>query len=298
LEFFNGIGYHLANGYGMTEIGITSLELSGRKKVLNSGSIGAPIGHTEYSVAEDGVLLVKGETRAVRILQGKNEEIVDLKQWFRTGDLVRFAQGRYYAAGRSDDLIVGRDGENLNPQIAEGELAVTGIDRLCVFCGESGAPILLVSIPGCFDSNKLSDIYCRLTEQMEHSKLDRAIRSVYFTHESLLLPGEFKISRKKIARRFQEKQIKYFEPTRIKEHIAELGEGLETEILECFATVLDREASTIGPDDHFFLDLHGTSMDYFVLLGTIKSRLGVELSYTDGVRLISVRQIADHIKNQ
>ena len=53
-----------------------------------------------------------------------------------------------------------------------------------------------------------------------------------------------------------------------------------------------------GRDDNFVLDLQGTSMDYFVLLSTIKSRIGVELSYTDGVRLTSVGQIAAYIKNR
>ena len=38
LSFFNGIGYHLSNGYGMTEIGITSVELSEDNRILNSGT--------------------------------------------------------------------------------------------------------------------------------------------------------------------------------------------------------------------------------------------------------------------
>ena len=63
LEFFNAIGYHLANGYGMTEIGITSVELSDKKKLLNSGSVGLPFKGVEYRI-EDGRLLVRGDCLA------------------------------------------------------------------------------------------------------------------------------------------------------------------------------------------------------------------------------------------
>ena len=59
LEFFNAIGYHLANGYGMTEIGITSVELSKNKKLLNSGWVGRPFSGVEYKI-EDGQLFVRG----------------------------------------------------------------------------------------------------------------------------------------------------------------------------------------------------------------------------------------------
>ncbi|MBR6773908.1 MAG: AMP-binding protein, partial [Clostridia bacterium] len=67
LEFFNAIGYHIANGFGMTEIGITSVETSDKAKVLNGASIGSPFAYTQYSVADDGELLVKGKTRASAI---------------------------------------------------------------------------------------------------------------------------------------------------------------------------------------------------------------------------------------
>ena len=89
LRFFNGIGYHLANGYGMTEIGITSVERSRSKKILNSGSIGAPFGQTEYSIDESGKLLVRGKTRASRILCDGQETVTDPEGWFCTGDLMR-----------------------------------------------------------------------------------------------------------------------------------------------------------------------------------------------------------------
>ncbi|MBR6469918.1 MAG: AMP-binding protein, partial [Lachnospiraceae bacterium] len=70
LAFFNGIGYRLANGYGMTEIGITSVELSPKRRWLCGGYVGAPMTHAEYRVDENGELLVRGKVLARYILDG------------------------------------------------------------------------------------------------------------------------------------------------------------------------------------------------------------------------------------
>ena len=58
LSFFNYIGYHLANGYGMSEIGITSVELSNNLKILTSGAIGKPVPFVSYHLHDNGELIV------------------------------------------------------------------------------------------------------------------------------------------------------------------------------------------------------------------------------------------------
>ena len=60
-------------------------------------------------------------------------------------------------------------------------------------------------------------------------------KKILFTHEGLMLPGEFKVSRKKIAARVSSDSIKIFDPRKISEHLTELSEGIETEVAECFA---------------------------------------------------------------
>ena len=53
----------------MTEIGITSLELSRRKKYLLEGYVGSPITNVEYRLNEDGELLVRGRATARIIVE-------------------------------------------------------------------------------------------------------------------------------------------------------------------------------------------------------------------------------------
>ena len=296
LSFFNGIGYHLANGYGMTEIGITSLEKSSKKKIVNSASIGAPFGYTEYAIGNDGMLLVKGKTRASKIICADQETISNFDEWFSTGDLVTFDGKRYYSKGRSDDLIICENGENLNPLIVEDELKVNGIDKICLF--QYNGTTLLASIPGCFSKDKLNEIYSALKTRLSETKLDRVINNIYFTHESLLLSGEFKLSRKKIAKRLTNGEIRVFEPSHIEDHVTELYSKLEEEIRACFAEALDKNPNEIGRNDNFFRELHGNSIDYFSLLSIINTKLGIAIVYSDGDRLATVAEIADYIKGK
>ena len=295
LKFFNGIGYHLANGYGMTEIGITSVEFSNSKKMLNSGSIGAPFGYTEYSVSEKGELLVRGKTMASRIITASEAKVTDFDKWFETKDLVSMQNDRYFIEGRADDLIVSENGENLNPNIAEKAIKVDGVDRLSVFANSKREPVLILSTPGCFSANQLNGIYDAVLLSLKNAKLEGVIKQIYFTPEPLISGSEFKISRKKLARKFEAGEIRTFDPKCIDKHIDELVSGLEAEIAECFAEVLEKKAAEIGIDDNFFTDLGGNSIEYFSLLAILKSRYGIELPTNDNDRLATVKDVFNFI---
>ena len=296
LAFFNGIGYHLANGYGMTELGITSLEQSKVRRIRNSGSIGAPFGCTEYRVSEDGVLLVKSKARAARILQGGTEQISDYDDWFSTNDLAECHDGHYYLHGRADDLIVCESGENLNPVLAEASIRVEGVEQSCIFADEAGNPVLLISAPGCFSSAKIKQMYEDIKVAVQAAKLDTVIRKVLFTQEMLMDAGDIKISRQKVARRCLTGTMRTFDPGRVDEQMEALLQGLESEVRDCFAEALAMEAEKISTTAHFFRDLGGNSIDYFGLIGLIKRRFGVEILYDENERLATVKDFCDRIE--
>ena len=77
IEFFNAIGYHLADGYGMTEIGITSVELSDNRKILNACSVGKPMTYAEYKINEKNELLVRGKVIAKYIIEDGKKTVTD-----------------------------------------------------------------------------------------------------------------------------------------------------------------------------------------------------------------------------
>lgn len=297
LEFFNGIGYHLANGYGMTEIGITSVEMSNKQSVRNLASVGAPFGQVEYMRDDSGELLVKGRSRASRILVGGDEYISELDQWFHTNDLVRVKDGRYYHEGRADDLLVGSNGENINPTLIEPLLCVKGCSAVCLIGDAENKPLLLASAQSCYSVARVNMIYEALDAAVIENKLESSVKRIVLTTTPLLDNGEFKISRKKIRDKYISGGFNTVDRERVNEHVEAAIDGLEREIIECFAEALERDADTIAPTASFFGELEGTSLDYYVLVGIIKNRYAVELSENARETLVTVRDFCELIRH-
>ncbi len=297
LEFFNGIGYHLANGYGMTEIGITSVETSNKQAIRDLGSIGSPFGEMEYMRDGSGELLVKGKARATRILVGGDEYISDLDEWFHTKDLVSVRDGRYYHEGRMDDLLVGSDGENLNPTLIEPSLCVAGCSAVCLIGDGEHKPMLLASAQGCYSTAKVNAIYASLDAAITAAKLEGSIKKAVLTTDPLMEDGDFKISRKKIRDKYLSGGFCVIDRERVSEHVEAAIDGLEREVAECFAEALDRDADSISPTANFFTELDGSSLDYYVLLNIVKNKYSVEISESEREELATVRDFCDHIRH-
>lgn len=296
LKFFNGIGYHLANGYGMTEIGITSFEKSASPKQLIKGSIGSTFGYTEYKVVDGDKLFVKGKTRASRILMGDRVINTDYDEWFDTKDLVRVEKGRYYHQGRADDLIVGANGENLNPIIIEPLLTVENSNGVCLIADENNSPVAIVSVQNCFSITRLDGIFNAVERAITRANLDSVIKKVVITSESFMDAGEFKVSRKRVRRKYLSGELTTIERARASEHIQKASARLEQEIIDIIAEILERDSEKVGATDHFFHDLGGTSLDYFMLLDTVRSKYSVEITEATSENLHSAREFYNFIR--
>lgn len=296
LAFFNGIGYRLANGYGMTELGITSVELSSNKTLLNSGSIGVPFGMTEYKISEEtGELMVRSKTMAARILQGDKEIITNYDEFFNTHDLASVSDGRYYLDGRRDDLIVCENGENLNPALAEQSLKLSGCDAMCILKDEKGDPMLLISVQNCYDTAKFDALRKQAADALKGAKLDGEIKRIEITTEPLITGTDFKINRKKITRLFAAGAYTLYDAadTSIKDKVLSL---LEESMREIIAQTLGKAAGEIGLDDNFFVDLGGTSLDYFVLVDAVKAKFNVDFPVRDDNTLSTLRELCEYVK--
>lgn len=298
LEFFNGIGYHTVNGFGMTEIGITSVETSTSRKMRNKGSIGAPLRCTEYSISEKGELLVRGKTMASRIIVNGVEHKTDFEEWFNTGDLVTCEGGRYYHHGRRDDLVVCRNGENLNPEIIEKSLYVKGINRICLFADDKGTPTIIVSVVDCFSPEKLRFYHRSVAEKLRENHLNDEIQNIVLTTDKLIMGNDFKLSRKKVSKRYAEGQYRIVDLNDAETHIEHMLTELEGKIRESFAEALQIDANEIGVEQDFFADLGGSSLNYFALVDILKASYGVELDITNETQLVTVKDFCRYIENK
>ena len=298
VRFYNGIGYHMANGFGMTELGITSVETSMRIKTRNACSIGAPFKAAEYSVSEKGELLVKSRARASRILQDKVENVTDFEAWFSTNDLVERRGKAFYHQGRRDDLIVCKNGENLNPELVEKSLIASGVRVFCLFADENGKPTLLANIEPCFSAEKLQVVYKSVKQTVADNRLDGEIEQIALTTDDLLEKGAFKLSRKKIARKYAAGEYRLVDMQNADGYVETALSVLEEKIRKCFAEVLQKDEKEVGMCSDFFTDLGGSSLDYFVLLDTLKTELQMETAFADGEKLSTAQEFYDLLKNK
>jgi len=293
LSFFNAIGYHLANGFGMTEVGITSVEISKKNKILNSGSIGQPFRTVDYQIDDNGELLIKSTARACKIIQGDVTNVTDYDEWFNSHDLATEVDGRYFINGRKDDLIICENGENLNPELVESKIIIDGADGVCIFADKDGVPTLLVSATKCYSVEAFKKIEEKAILALKQTQLDSLIKKIAVTPDKLLDDNDFKVSRKKVAKKYADGRISSITPSN--PTLATLN-ALETEVANLFKEVLNYDGE-IGIDQDFFTALNGSSLDYFALLESVKTKYNVVLPIEEGKTLTTVKDVCDFLKN-
>ena len=292
LEFLNGIGYHMANGYGMTEIGITSLDTSLLAKERNEGSIGKPFGQVKYKCV-NGELYVKSNTRAARILQGGKEIITDYNEWFKTNDLATEEKGKYFIGGRKDDLIIGETGENINPNLVENLLQIEGVEEQCLFQAEDGSPTLILYCKNVYSQQAAKHIRESAEMAVKDNGLESEIRKIFMTSTPLMEENDFKISRKKVAKRYAEKAFAVLDGANFE---VEATNALQKNLRAIFAEALQKGEEEIGIEDNFFSVLGGSSLDYFTLVSLIEKEMGVKIPVEMAQELSSIRAIEKYLQ--
>jgi len=100
-------GWPLALTYGMTEatsqVATAPPELTRRKP----GTVGPPLDGVEVRIAEDGEILVRGPTVALRYVGADVTEVVAPDGWLHTGDIGRLdGDGDLWVTGRRAERIV------------------------------------------------------------------------------------------------------------------------------------------------------------------------------------------------
>jgi long-subunit acyl-CoA synthetase (AMP-forming) len=123
LEFFQGLGVEICEGYGMTEsTGVGTVNVPGETRI---GTVGRPSGDTEIELAEDGEILIRGGIVMVgyRGEPEKTAETIDPQGWLHTGDIGRIDDDGYLSViDRKKELIINAAGKNMSPANIEAHL--------------------------------------------------------------------------------------------------------------------------------------------------------------------------------
>lgn len=288
LSFFNLIGYPLANGYGMTEIGITSVELSGSCRVRSAAFIGKPLAGVEYAISEQGDLLVRGKVMARRVMI--DGQLVPREEWFHTQDLAECVRGRYRLLGRRDDVVIASDGENLNPALLEPAFAgedIAGAALLGVRQDESVEPVLLVSVSRALTSARFEALQARVRETAQAVGLAKSLKKIVFVTDPLMEAEEFKLNRACLARRLAKGEFTVASGESFADTLQNDDPRL-ARVREMFAFALGKESGDVRDNADFFLDEGGTSLDYFALISALQEEFSVAFPTQEGKSLNSV----------
>ncbi len=282
MELFNGIGYSMHNGYGMSEVGITSVELRRKPKYRNLNSIGHPFDSVEYKLDDDNILHIKGSSLCTRkLINGKE---VQLDGWFNTGDIMQCEGGHYYILGRKGDVVIGENGENINPDTIEKlfkidsakMLSVVGID------GENGQELsIVIQISPYSTENTVNQIKNEVYAINETLPTTSAIRKFFFTTDEMAPPTAVKVSRTQLLKKIASKEINLipFSDIKFGNYENDDNSPLLYEVRRIIAETLNISEDTVESTSHIFFDLGATSIQYFSILTALSEHF--ELSQYD-----------------
>lgn len=136
LEFFNGAGVPLLEGWGLTET--TAAATVNSPDNYRLGTVGRALDGIEIKIASDGEILLRGP----QIMQGyynNSEKTAETFQdgWFMTGDIgVLDSDGFLKIVDRKKDLLITAAGKNIAPQSVEAAFKNSQYISQCAVYGD------------------------------------------------------------------------------------------------------------------------------------------------------------------
>ncbi len=285
VEILNGIGYSMHVGYGMTETGITAVELSEKPKVRNLNTVGKPLEDIEYMINEDGVLCVKGDVLHSAIITKDGRTERNPEDFFVTEDSCEVDEsGRWRLKGRQDDIIIGENGENISPDMIGLKLtppANRGFSVLGLEVEGDLRPVAVLSLAkGATDYEK-SNAANALYKQIDTLPLTMRPQGVYITTDEI--PQNLgKVKRSLLKKQIESGEIKIqlIKRTSQQELTQMFDEGFNKtleRIIRLFARTLNCDVEKVEAGSNFIYDLGGSSMAYYNLFSEISKEFGIEL---------------------
>ena len=316
LNTINGIGYNLYNGYGMTEVGVTSVELSDQVEIRLKGSIGHPLHGVEYKLANvsklypnTGELLIKSPTiHYMEIIDGERKvpDLVD--GYLATGDIATIDEtGKYYLKGRIKDVIINENGENIYPdEIEDYFKGIPGIKNLCVVGVKKGKSThenitVVFEISSDVGEDDMLAIKAKCEEINATLSNEKRVQEFLVAKHSLPLTASMKVKRFKVKEMLESKKdsfVKVGEKKPNKELTGYKPEDLEPvlkQVRSIFAKILLLPYVRIGDTDHWINDLGGDSMSYVELITTINREMNVEIPEDKYALLVCVNDFTEEI---
>ncbi len=208
--FLKGIGFNYTIGYGATECAPIICYAPWNKFV--QGSCGKAAPRMEVRIDSPDPQHIPGEilARGMNVMLGyyKNDEATaaTLKDgWYHTGDLgVMDAEGNVFIKGRSKNMLLGANGQNIYPEEIEDKLSSLPYVTECVVI-QKGEQLYGLVYADPDEVRKGGLTQSQLAEQMEQNliELNKIIPAYARVQGIKLMPEEFEKTPKKSIKRFK-----------------------------------------------------------------------------------------------
>ena len=277
LYLINSLGYPLYNGYGMSEIGITSVTLGGINDRLKN-SIGKRFGSVEYKI-ENNKLFVRGTSISHKMkIDGVIHEF-GKEEWFDTSDLVHEIDGYYYIDGREDDLFIGPNGENINPDHLEKLFNLDKANNISVLDVDNKLS-LVIEINDYAPKLIIDELYNKANEINNNLDSSMRVSKIYFTYNPIKNPNAIKVSRQYLKSKIKDNSVKLIEYNDINiSNNNDVDPKILNGVKECIAECLNIDIKDVLDNSDFFFDLNGSSLDYFDLVSRINDKFNIKLQF-------------------
>ena len=307
LRTINGLGYPLYNGYGMTEIGVTSVELSKNVKDRLCGRIGHPLHNVEYKINNENELLVKSPTIHIREIIAGEEKPTKLDDgYFHTGDIVAQEENGYLIKGRMKDVIINANGENIFPDELEIYFrSLPFVNNLCVLGVVSKDKalhediVLVLEIDDKASEDALKDLEKSIKEiKLPH---DTKIDQIYLAKNRLPLANNMKVKRFVIKKEIENGSNKFVVinakkvSTKTRKFSEETLKTILPQVRQLFSKVLILPTFKIDDEDHWINDLGGDSMNYVEVVQEIDRVFNIEIAEEKHGQLTCVNDFVEEI---
>ena len=279
----NGLGYNLYNGFGMTELGVTSVDQSPRVEHRMRGSIGQPFRGIEYKIdlkegETQGELMVRSAiTHEEEIIGGVRRKTPLEDGFFRTGDIaVKDKNGNFYLKGRIKDTIILSNGENVFPDEIEYYFKnVSGLHN-CVCLGAKSKDddeekiTLVCEVDNNIDEEGLKRLYDDLKAINDTLASEKKVQRFLLDKHPLPMSSSMKVKRFVVKKAIEEgtgdfvgQESEQKKPTVSFEGYdpKEVEETLKG-VIKVFSKILLLPEFKIEPDAIWNADLGGDSMAY------------------------------------
>lgn len=299
LYLLNSVGYPLVNGYGTSEVGIICVELRRKPKYIIQGSVGKPLETVDVKV-ENNHVLIKGLSTCDRYYY-KDGKCVSLNNtWFDTLDVGSFKHRHLFIQGRLDDVIVGHSGEKINPDLLEKQLQFTYATNY-VITSYQHKPTLIIQVPKHKNVYILDNVVNEVNANIKKlERLGYQIEAVYYTYDDITPPNAIKVSRKILAKLIEDKKVELKQYSDLTKEVDKSDNETTNQVIlvikKIFGCVLNKDPSTIGNNQHFFLELGGTSIDYCTCFAKIEEEFDITLDLTS-VKCVTVQEFSEYIIN-